>query len=277
VPFEGFSAPGFQAVESEGASWYNSLQATLSKRLSHGMQFIAAYTWARELDTDGGNAIETAGGNVESLGNQYGQRSRYGSVDFLPEQRLVISYLYQIPAPMRDAGFGRLVNGWQVSGVSTFQTGDILTLQGTNSTNVAGITSDRAEIAANCSNGQLETSGPLESRLGGAGGKGYFNTSCIAPYPVVGADGVATGFGNGGVGNVVGPGQQNWDISLVKHTAFNFFNDAANVEFRTEFFNAFNHPIFANPDLVSTDATFGDISTTANNPRIIQFALKLNF
>jgi hypothetical protein len=178
---------------------------------------------------------------------------------------------------MRDAGFGRLVNGWQVSGVSTFQTGDILTLQGTNSTNVAGITSDRAEIAANCSNGQLETSGPLESRLGGAGGKGYFNTSCIAPYPVVGADGVATGFGNGGVGNVVGPGQQNWDISLVKHTAFNFFNDAANVEFRTEFFNAFNHPIFANPDLVSTDATFGDISTTANNPRIIQFALKLNF
>ena len=277
VPYEGFSASGFQSVQSEEASWYNSLQATGSKRLSHGMQFIAAYTWARELDTDGGNAIETAGGNVASLGNQYGQHSRYGSVDFIPNQRLVVSYLYQIPAPVRDAGFGRLVNGWQLSGVSTFQTGDILTLQGTNANNVTGITNDRAEIAPNCSNGQLQTSGSIESRLGGLNSKGYFNTACIAPYPVVGDDGVATGFGNGGVGNVTGPGQQNWDFSLVKRTAFSFFSDAANLEFRTEAFNAFNHPIFANPSLVSTTSTFGAISSEANNPRILQFALKLNF
>jgi hypothetical protein len=277
VPYEGFGAAGFQAVESEGASWYNSLQATVSKRLSHGMQFIAAYTWAREQDTDGGNAIETAGGNVASIGNQYGNRNRYGSVDFLPAQRLIISYLYQIPAPVANTGFGRLVNGWQLAGVTTFQTGDILTLQGTNGNNVTGITNDRAEIAPGCSVGQLVTSGSIESRLGGPGKQPYFNKSCIAPYPVVGDDGVATGFGNGGVGNVIGPGEQNWDIALTKRTGFTMFSDAANVEFRTEFYNAFNHPIFANPDLVSTDATFGYISSTANNPRIIQFALKLNF
>jgi hypothetical protein len=281
VPYEGFGADGFQVVQSEGASWYNSLQATLSKRLSHGMQFIAAYTWSRLLDTDGGNAIETAGANVQTLGNQNGgQNTRYGPADFNPNQRLVLSYLYTIPAPLRDQGFGRLVNGWQLAGVTTFQTGFILTLQGTNSNNVTGIINDRAEIAPGCTVGELQTSGSIESRLGLNGSEGYFNRSCVGPkipYPVVGADGVATGFGNGGVGNVVGPGQQNWDMALVKHTSFDLFNETANVEFRSEFFNAFNHPIFGNPDLVATDATFGDITTRANNPRIIQFALKLNF
>jgi hypothetical protein len=124
------------------------------------------------------------------------------------------------------------------------------------------------------------------SRLGGAsGGPGYFNRVCVngllavggAPvWPLVETGG-GRDFGNSGVGIVTGPGQNNSDIALIKRTPLRFINESANVEFRTELFNAFNHPQFANPGTNASQATFGVISATSVNPRIIQFGLKLNF
>jgi len=150
-----------------------------------------------------------------------------------------------------------------------------------------------------CTAGQLVTKGSVNSRLGGATSKPYFDPSCFTAPPVIGADGIATAFGNGGIGNVKGPAQQDFDISIIKKIPFGH-NDARSAEFRAEFFNAFNTPSFSNPvldagsvcvaafgDCVSPPATgavgfnpdpsFGTISTTSVAPRIIQFALKIYF
>jgi hypothetical protein len=119
----------------------------------------------------------------------------------------------------------------------------------------------------------------VDSKLGN-----YFSNSCIlrssagaAIWPVVGDDNRATGFGNSGVGIVFGPDQRNFDLVIIKRTALKALRESANIEFRTEFFNAFNTPQFSAPGTNVSAATFGVISSTAVNPRVIQFALKLNF
>jgi hypothetical protein len=173
-----------------------------------------------------------------------------------------------------------------VSGVTTIQSGQYLTLTGQNSFNVFGITNDRVELAPGCKGSQLAGSGSVESRL-----NNYFNGNCIdrqdltkpldvvngtntPVWPVIGADSVGTDFGNSPIGAVTGPGQNNYDISLQKTFAI---REPMNVLFRAEFFNAFNHPQFANPDVSTAGVTFGRILATTVNPRIVQFALKFNF
>jgi hypothetical protein len=125
-------------------------------------------------------------------------------------------------------------------------------------------------------NGQIATSGDLKSRLGGnSGGQGYLNKSSFCAPPVIGDDGIATDFGNSGVGILLGPGQNNWDVSLTKVTRI---HEKQSVQFRTEFFNLFNHAQFANPGVARNSApTFGVITSTTTNPRLVQFALKVLF
>jgi hypothetical protein len=76
---------------------------------------------------------------------------------------------------------------------------------------------------------------------------------------------------------VTGPGQNNTDLALIKRTSFRWLGEGRNIEFRAEFFNAFNHPQFGNPVTNVSSPAFGVISSTSVNPRVIQFALKLNF
>src|SRR5581483_7212867 len=121
----------------------------------------------------------------------------------------------------------------------------------------------------------MATSGGTESRLGGkSGGPGYFNTGafCAPPVAPFSSDN-STLFGNSGVGTILGPGQFNWDISLIKNARF---LERHLIQFRAEFFNAFNHPQFANPGTLNLNSpsTFGQITSTITNPRIMQFALK---
>ena len=85
----------------------------------------------------------------------------------------------------------------------------------------------------------------------------------------------ATAFGNVGLGDVLGPGQFNWDMSLSKTTPV--FREGKSVEFRAEFFNAFNHPQFSNPVVTSNLANFGQITSSSVSPRIVQLALKFTF
>jgi hypothetical protein len=108
----------------------------------------------------------------------------------------------------------------------------------------------------------------------------YFNKSCILPFPVVDPSGT-TGYGNGPIAPVFGPGQFNFDISLQKTTGVPFLGEAAKIQFRADFFNAFNHPQFSNPGTTANSPTsfgsFGQITSTSVNPRVIQFALKYVF
>jgi hypothetical protein len=94
---------------------------------------------------------------------------------------------------------------------------------------------------------------------------------------VIGADGIGTGFGDSGTGIVNGPGQANADIAFSKTIPIKWPHEGSSLQFRTELYNALNHPQFANPDTNFTSPTFGVISSTSVNPRVIQLALKFAF
>lgn len=112
----------------------------------------------------------------------------------------------------------------------------------------------------------------MDSKLGG-----YFNAVCFRSPLIIGADGIGTAFGNSGTGIVDVLSQANLDLSLSKTAIVNWPIENSSIQFRTGFFTALNHPQFANPDTNFTSPTFGVISSTAINPRIIQLALKLAF
>src|SRR5882724_2390311 len=106
----------------------------------------------------------------------------------------------------------------------------------------------------------------------------YINASCFSEPDVFSADDPnALGFGNSGVGIYDGPGQNNFDLSLAKRFPFGWPRENSFLEFRSEFFNAFNHPQFCDPDVDFSSPTFGQISCASVAPRIIQFALKFSF
>ena len=271
-PILGFSPDGLVQVESGGASKYDGLEVSLTKRFRYGLQFLASYTFSKTLDTDAADVVTSAAGNFITIGDQNNPKQRYGVANFSRPHRFVLSYIYELPSPRNQ--FMGFLRGWSLAGVTTIQAGQALTITNTNPNNVFGISEDRAQIASGCTTGQLVTKGSLESRL-----KNYFNTTCFTNPPVIGDDGVATDFGNSGVGIVKGPDQVNFDIAIIKRTGIaRWLGEKSNLEFRAEMFNSFNHPQFANPDTSLSDGpAFGQISSTSVNPRIVQFALKLNF
>lgn len=274
APLLGFSTSTLQQIETGGASWYNALEVSLNKRFSHGLQFLASYTFSKDLATD---ALTSTGANGGvAVGDQNNPRARYGPDQFIRPHRFILSYVYQLPSPKQRTSFvGELLGSWQISGVTTIQSGHNLTLVATNARNVFGINGfdlDRGNLAAGCSGANLVTSGSVQSKL-----TNYFNASCFVPFPVVGSDGIATGFGNSGVGIVRGPDQNSYDISLSKRFPL-AWGESKNLEFRAEFFNAFNHPQFADPSVdVTRPGSAGQITATSVAPRILQLALKLNF
>jgi Carboxypeptidase regulatory-like domain/TonB dependent receptor/TonB-dependent Receptor Plug Domain len=289
VPFIGFSSSLMSQIESGGASWYNALLVSLNKRFSHGLQAQVSYTWAKDQSTAVGTTTGPNGGSV--VGNQNDLASGYGPDNFVRPQRLVINYSYQLPKlPTNNAFAQAALGGWSVQGVTVFQTGHYLTVTGTNAQNVYGITTDRASVTGTCTPGQYVNPGSITSKLGG-----YINKSCFTSPAVIGdeeppgtcpasevlPDGncpaVATGFGNAGVGILRGPSELNFDFSLFKNFPIHKIRDSANLQFRAEFFNIFNHPLFQDPDTSFTDAAFGQITNTYGNPRIVQLALKLSF
>ncbi len=94
---------------------------------------------------------------------------------------------------------------------------------------------------------------------------------------MIGADGIGTGFGNSATGIVAGPGEANLDLSFQKTVVLNWLVEKSSLQFRAEFYDALNHPQFANPDTNFTSPTFGVISSTSVNARVGQLALKYAF
>jgi TonB dependent receptor/Carboxypeptidase regulatory-like domain len=271
VPVPGIPPDSLVLMESEGSSWYNGLEVSLTKRLSHGLQFLASYTFSKTLDTDGAEINSTSSGNSLTLGDQNSPSQRWGRASFDRTHRFVFSGTWNLPSP--SAEFERAVlGGWELATVITIQSGSALTISDTNANNVFGISEDRAQLTGTCSKQQLVNGGSVQSKLGG-----YFNAACFTSPPIIGADGVGTGFGDSGTGIADGPAQANLDLSLSKLFVLNWPIENSSLQFRAEFFNALNHPQFANPDTNFTSPTFGVISNTAVNPRVIQLALKFAF
>jgi hypothetical protein len=271
VPVPGIVPDSLRELESEGSSWYNGLETSLTKSAGRGLWFLASYTFSKTLDTDGANINGTSAGTTLTLGDQNSPSQRWGRASFNRPHRLVFSATWTIPSPPH--GLSRLVLGdWSLAAIATIQSGSALTVANTNSTNVFGISEDRAQLSGTCSKSQFVEKGSVQSKL-----NGYFNSACFTKPPIIGADAVGTAFGNSATGLVDGPGQENVDLALSKVIPLNWPAENSSLRFRAEFYNAFNHPQFANPDTNFSSATFGVITSTSVNPRVGQLALTYDF
>ena len=127
-------------------------------------------------------------------------------------------------------------------------------------------------VSGQCTKSRLVRGGAVESKL-----NGYFSASCFTTPLIIGADGIGTAFGNSATGIVNGPGQANLDLAFSRTVALNWPIEKCSLQFRAEFYNALNHPQFANPDTDFTSPTFGVISSTAVSPRVSQLAVRFEF
>ena len=272
---QGLVPYGLSDYSSVGDSEYSSLQTTLTKNFSHGLQFEAAYTYGRTF-TDVRGADWVAGSSFNS--NDPNDHSQlHAPADFDRPQRLVVSYTYQMPNFYGDHGFaGKALSGWGISGVTVAQSGLPVTITDSRGGGAYQSSASRAQLCPGMTKNDIYSSGGLVSRL-----NGYFNRSAFCSVPLVAdatpGDTFATGFGDTPPAVGWGPGQFNWDLSIIKKTTVGGIHENAYLEFRAEFFNAFNHPQFSNPVTNDASGAFGIISSTSVGPRIIQFGLKYVF
>jgi hypothetical protein len=295
VPYLGFAAGGLFADETNTWSKYNSLQATVKKQLSHGLTFSAAYSFSRSIS------------NSYYLNYDDSNVGHYGLNGFYRPQRLAINYNWALPIAKREGFVGKAINGWSVSGVTVIQSGDPQTpvdsLGGTAYGFGPGTRPLSTAILLPGMTRYNEAStkgGDVQNRLGCTNtatlcpGGGWFNRSAfdqlafLSPAGTPAGDGVGidpnhivgnypTLWGNSGYGTLLGPGQFNFDISVQKSTVVGGLRENATLLFRTDFFNAFNHPQFSDPAVDISQGSFGQITTTSVNPRLMQFSLKYIF
>lgn len=271
VPYAGI-APGSLVSETAFQANYNALQASVTRQLSRGLQFLGSYTWSRTLDETSGSS----GSQVFELwlltNDQRNPRQNYGPTDFDRTHRAVFNFTYDLPGiPNSSAVLRAITSNWQASGILVAQSGTPITILDPSAGAVYGNYS--FENRAQLSGKPIATSGSLYSRvLGHYLNAAAFTSAPLAPNGVSDSD---TDFGDSGVGIVRGPGQRNIDFALERslHIA-----EAHSVHLRAEFFNLTNTPNFANPlNLLGTGEAFGKIAGKSNNPRIIQLALKYQF
>ncbi len=268
VPYIGYQATGLQGTYFDARSNYHSLQATLRKQFSYGLAMQLSYTFSKNLTTLGA-------GDSTNSNDPLDQDQQYGPSGWNRPHRFIMNYQYDLPFGKHQGAKGRLLNGWSISGITTIQNGIPLTITDSSAGSIFGASGGRAQLCSDATIDSIPTSGDVRDRLGWkSGGPGYFNTSAFCAAPTGGIYGNGTGWGNSGVGIVKGPGQFNWDISLIKDFRI---GESQIFQFRTEFYNAFNTPQFANPDTALQNASFGQITDTSVNPRIIQFGFKYLF
>jgi hypothetical protein len=288
VPYLGYQPAGYQITSYDGIYNYNSLQVSVRKRFSRGLTVQAAYTWSKDLTT----LTSTNFNNISADSNDPSNLAQqYGPAYFSHPQRFIVNYSYDLPFGQHTGALGLLTNGWNVSGVTTVQDGVPLTISSSASGTVYGLGTfgeARAQMCPGSTYGSIATPGGIDQRLGGGlGGPGYLNANafCAPPIAPNSPAGPTQGtlFGNAGQGIILGPGQFNFDISILKNFRI---TERQSLQFRTEFFNTFNHPQFEPPGNISptppaalnvNSGAFGQITELSVNPRIIQFALKYIF
>lgn len=275
-------------VESNSIAWYDAAQASIEKRLTHGLALRAAYTFSKNINL-GGDFTNTASG-VEvppetgslTCGTCNRASDQKGLALFDTPQVLTISYAYRLPFFTRSGGWvAAMAKGWQISGTTLFQSGVPFHFHtgsdGPGYGNVDGDVQDRPNISNPSLLGKSFDNPDAVTALLGAG-------TCRPP----GTDGLPYlhcqyfdtnippgGRGNLGMNTFRKDGTANWNVAFGK--SFRPGAGEHSVDFRTEFINFFNTPQFDKPGVQLALATFGRITNTVNKGRQVQFTLKLNF
>jgi hypothetical protein len=256
-PYQGYA--NVTSTQFIGTTNYHSLQASIRRRLSRGLQFGASYTFSKNLGT--------AGADGDGISSYFSPKFRnYGPVGFNRTQIMSINYLFQLPPigtklhwlPARVA-----LDGWQLSGITTFQTGAPFT--------PGFSTTDGQDITGSTDSARIDVVGnPYDNIPAGR----YFNPTAFA------RPAKAT-FGNAGPNILYGPGISNWDLSVTKRVRL---GESRAISVRGEAFNIWNHTQFSGlyttaqfqPSGAQIDPNLG-LPSTARSPRNVQLSARFTF
>ena len=263
-PYPDFNIMLFTTPDAN--SVYHSLQGKLTKRFSNGFTLLTAYTLAHSIDDNEGDEGFAGGVGNSAPQDDNNLRADRGRTENDARQRLVFSYVWQLPIGKgkrfldRAGWVGQVLGNWQTSGVVSLQSGFPFTVQSGQDFSNTGTLNARPDRTCN-----------------GAGNRtvdSWYDTSCFTTVALNAA--LTSGqprFGNSGRNILTGPGTDNWDLALLKDFQL---TERFKLEFRSEFFNSLNHARFGYPGGIVGSPTMGVI-TTAGEPRDIQFGLKLSF
>ncbi len=253
---------------SEGVSAYNGLEVDLSHRLSHGLQLRGVYTFSKSLDDGDTLATTVATNSPAYVANPLQPKLDYGRGSFDIRHAAVINATYDLPFGRKNANganplWNKVIGDWQISGIETLLSGIPFTPQLSYNPSNDGDTRNPVRPSLNPSfTGNVIEGGPNQ----------YFNPNAFI-QPLAGT------YGNAGRNTLRGPGLATTDLSLAKKF---LLSERLSLQFRTEFFNIFNHTNFNTPNpVVFTAATGGPsptagvITTTSTTSRQIQLGLKL--
>ena len=249
------------------SSTYHALETSLRKRFSHGVSFLASYTFSKALDDVSsfnmtGSAAKPVAGENDLPQNPFDLAAERGRSLFDARHRFVLSYQWELPLWRKpQVWYQHVLGNWQLNGITTLMTGTPFTvfdstdvsLQG-SAPEITGFSSNRPNLVGD------PNSGPHTAEQ-------WFNLAAFQQLDPVANAGQ---FGTAGRNIVEGPGYANWDISAFKNIPV---TEQTSFQFRAEFFNAFNRPNFRLPDSDINSPNFGRIQS-AQAPRLIQFALK---
>jgi Carboxypeptidase regulatory-like domain len=247
------------AEDTIANSSYNALQVSLEQNYAHGLQFTAAYTFSKSLDT---------ASSFEELLNPINPRLGRALSLFNATHRFVFSPYWMLPIPKHSGFVGKLIDGWGASAIITYQTGFPIRILDGNDAELMGSFFFLPVGEPNIT-GPFQKFNPRSVQtFNGVPANYLFNPNNFA-------DSNPGQFGNSSRTICCGPPISNTDISILKRTRI---SERWDTEFRAEFYNAWNHTQFLNPDGNFSDlgSTFGVVTNT-RDPRVVQFALKLFF
>ena len=244
---------GIFTSTNRGNSNYHALQVRFEKSYSHGLSFLAGYTWSRAMSED----------DYDNLGSRNYHRLRldsdYARALYDRRQRFVFSFTYELPVAKNAQGITRQVlGGWRVTAINQFMTGAPFAVRTSKDFAEVGIAFGFARPDRICS-GNLPPGQRTVER--------WIDTSCFVP-----PDQPFPHLGNSGFNFLDTDGISDVTIGLHKEVGGEKFR----VQFRAEIFNSFNTPNFNNPDNSIDSATFGTV-LSAQDAREIQIGLKLIF
>jgi hypothetical protein len=261
-------------IEGIANSSYNALEASLRKRFSHGISFLASYTYSKSIDDASsfnmtGSAAKPVAGENDLAQNPFDLAAERGRSLFDSRHRLVLSYQWSLPLWRQPHGwYQQALGNWQVNGIVTLMSGTPFTVFDSTDFSVQGSAPEISGFFSNRPNlvpGQNPNSGP---HTPGA----WLNPNAFQQI-IQDPNSPVQQFGTAERNIAQGPGYADWDFSAFKNITV---GEGKEFQFRAEFFNLLNHTNFRLPDSDISSPTFNSI-LEAQSPRLIQLALKFHF
>jgi hypothetical protein len=291
-------------LETSNAAWsyYNALQLQYTQRMKHGLSLQAAYTWSKNIDT-GSEATSVGTGDINAAVSEFQSARSMRALSRLAQpQRLTLGYIYELPFfrdqkgpaglhPFTAAAIGRVLGGWQISGTTTFASGNPFTVMLGYDLNGDSIGGDRPFLINPSVLGQSIDNARIDPSTGRQYSQANVPITAFGPSADVAAAKQWPWYPGTGMVASLGRntfwthGQNNWDFAILKN--IRLYGERQHLQFRAEMFNVMNRVQFSMPAYASVVDTgvagwrlqprFGEITSQYNSPRYMQMSLRYFF